>query len=561
MKFNSSTFSPLESKDEWTLMLKKFYWPLLYSPNPWEKIFSYNNFSTNQISRKNQIQLFDFFLVGIERRVNTDAEKILLAFVVLSKSVRKKFFFIKIFRPIRFRENMKFNLVTFCSLESTDEWTLMLKKFYWPLLYSQNQWEKIFFNKNFSTNQNSRKHEIQFIDFLLIGIDGRVNTDAEKILLTFVVFSKLVRKEFFFIKIFRPIRFRENMKFNLVTFCSLESTDEWTLMLKKFYWPLLYSQNQWEKIFFNKNFSTNQNSRKYEIQFIDFLLIGIDGRVNTDAEKILLTFVVFSKLVRKEFFFIKIFRPIRFREKLKFDSSTFSRLESTDKWPLMHKKFYWPLLYSQNQWEKIFFNKNFSTNQNSRKYEIQFIDFLLIGIDGRVNTDAEKILLTFVVFSKLVRKEFFFIKIFRPIRFREKLKFDSSTFSRLESTDKWPLMHKKFYWPLLYSRNRWEKKFSTNQISRKNQIQLFDFFLVGIERRVNIDAEKILLAFVVLSKSVRKKFFFLKIFRPIRLRQKIKFNQSIFCSLESTNEWTLMLRKLFSFSRDAFFPWRSDKNM
>ena len=58
-----------------------------------KSVFFLKNFSTNQISRKKQIQLFDFFLIGIERPVNTDTEKILLTFVVFSKSARKNFFY------------------------------------------------------------------------------------------------------------------------------------------------------------------------------------------------------------------------------------------------------------------------------------------------------------------------------------------------------------------------------------------------------------------------------------------------------------------------------------
>ena len=121
-------------------------------------------------------------------------------------------------------------------------------------------------------------------------------------------------------------------------------------------------------IFLYKNFSTNQNSRKNQIQLWDLLLIGIDGGANIDPVNVVFTFVLSSKSVRKRFFCIKIFRPIRIREKIKFNSSTFSPLESTDKWTLMLKKFYWPFLYFWNRGEKIFFcYKNFATNQNSRK--------------------------------------------------------------------------------------------------------------------------------------------------------------------------------------------------
>ena len=75
------------------------------------------------------------------------------------------------------------------------------------------------------------------------------------------------------------------------------------------------------------------------------------------------------------------------------------------------------------------------------------------------------------------------------------------------------------------------KFFQTVRIREKNQIQLFDFFLIGIKRSVNSDAERILLTFVVFSKSARKNFFFIKIFLPMRFREKIKFNYSIFLSL------------------------------
>ena len=58
-----------------------------------KKFFYPKDFLTNQNSRKNQIQLFDFFSFGIERPVDTGAEKILLTFIVFSKCPRKIFFF------------------------------------------------------------------------------------------------------------------------------------------------------------------------------------------------------------------------------------------------------------------------------------------------------------------------------------------------------------------------------------------------------------------------------------------------------------------------------------
>ena len=103
-----------------------------------------------------------------------------------------------------------------------------------------------------------------------------------------------------------------------------------------------------------------------------------------------------------------------------------------------------------------------------------------------MNSDAEKVLFTSLVHSKSDRKDFFLIKIFRPIRFREKIK--------------------------------------------------LNYLTIGIERPVNADAEKILLTFVALSKSGTKKLFFLKIFRPIRIREKIKFKPGTFSPLESRDQ-------------------------
>ena len=217
-----------------------------------------------------------------------------------------------------------------------------------------------------------------------------MNTDAKKVLMTFVVLSKFARKNFFF----------------------------------------------------SQNFSTNQNGRKNRIPLFDFLLIGIERPMNTDTKKILLTFVVLSKFARKIFFFLEIFRPINIREKIEFHYSIFYSLESRDQWPLMLKKFYWRLLYCRNPREKIFFfHENFWANQNWRKNRIQLFDFFVIRIERPMNTDAKKILFTFVVLSKSARKKLFF------------------------------------------SQNFW-----TNQNWRKNRIQLFDFFVIRIERPMNTDA-------------------------------------------------------------------------
>ena len=208
------------------------------------------NFSTNENSRENEIQLFHFFTIEIDGRLNTDAEKILLAFVVPSKLVRKKFFLIKIFWPIRIREKIQFNYSTFSQLESRDQWTLMLKKSYWLLFDVRNRWEKNFFSSKFFDQSNFEKK-------------------WNSVIRLFYNWNRRTSEQWCWK--------------NSIDLCCIHEIRE-------------------KKIFFLKNFSTNQNSRKNEIQFFHFFTIEIEGRVNTDAEKILLTFVVFSKSVRKNFF-------------------------------------------------------------------------------------------------------------------------------------------------------------------------------------------------------------------------------------------------------------------
>ena len=350
-------------------MLKKFHWPLLYSPNRGENIFFsskffsqsdfekkwnsvirlfchwnremseqwcrknsiclccifqigeknfffYENFSTNEILRKNQIQFFDYFVIGIERWVDSDAEKILLIFVVFSESGRKNFFFMKIFQPIRFREKIQFNYLIILSFESRDELTVMRKKFYWPFLYSSNRWEKIF----------------------------------------------------------QPVRFREKIKFNFSIILWLESSDESTVMLKKFYWSLLYSPNRGEKIFFLSKFFDQSDFEKKSNWIIRLFCHWNRGMSRQWCWKNSIDLCCILQIGEKIFFFLQ----------------------------------------------------NFSANQISKKIGTQLFDYFVIGIESLVNTDAEKILFAFVVFSKSGRKIFFYMRIFQPIRFRKKIELNFS---------------------------------------------------------------------------------------------------------------------------------------
>ena len=567
-----------------------------------KKVFFHQNFSTNQISRKNRDEFSDLLFIGIVRWVNTDAEKIPLTFVVFTKSVRKNFFSIKIFRPIRFREKMKLNYSIFFSVESrVQRAKIDAEKILFAFVVFTKS--KFFFKKNFSTNQNSRKIQIQFFHFFTIGIDERANSDAEKILLSVVVFTKSVGKNFFYEKFFDQSDFekksisiigpiahsnRERSRYwccknSIVLCCILQiggkkiifnlnfSTNQdsrknqielWDLLLigidggantdpvNVVFTFVLSSKSVTKRFFLYKNFSINQNSRKNQIELWDLLLIGIDGGANTDPVNVVFNFVLSSKSVTKRFLCIKIFRSIKIREK------TNSII---------------PLLYHWNrrtseQWcwknsidlcciheirgKKFFYYKNFSTNQNSRKNQIELWDLLLIGIDGGANTDPVNVVFTFVLSSKSVTKRFFCIKIFRPIRIREKT---NSIISLLyhwnrRTSEQWcwknsidfccihEIREKKFFY---------YKNFSTNQNSRKNQIELWDLLLIGIDGGANTDPVNVVFTFVLSSKSVAKRFFCIKIFRPIRIREKMKFNSSTFSPLESTDEWTLMLKKFY----------------
>ena len=490
MNFIYLIFFSFGSRDQWTLILKKFYWPLLYCRNSGEKIFFFpQNFSTNQNSRKMKFIYLIFCSFDSRDQWTLILKKFYWPLLYCRNSEKKFFFFLKIFRPIRIREKIEFHYSIFYSLESRDQWTLILKKFYWPLLYCRNSGEKIFFfPQNFSTNQNSRKMKFIFLfDFFLVRIERPMNTDTKKILLTFVVLSKFGRKNFF----------PQNSKF--------------------------FDQSEFEK---------------NEIHLFDFLLVRIERPMNTDAKKStydLCCIVEIREKNEKKFFFFwtltkkKFFdQSIRIGEKIEFHYSIFYSLESRDQWTLILKKFYWPLLYCRNSGEKIFFfPQNFSTNQNSRKMKFIYLIFCSFDSRDQWTLMLKKFYWPLLYCRNQREKNFFFYKIFRPIRIGEKIEFHYSIFYSLESRDQWTLILKKFYWPLLYCRNSGEKifffpsKFFDQSEFEKNEIHLFDFLLVRFERPMNTDAKKILLTSVVLSKSARKKFFFFtKFFDQSELEKK-----------------------------------------
>ena len=579
-------------------MLKKFHWPSLYSRNLWEKIFFSENFSTNQNSGKNEIRFFDFFLIGIERSVNSDAEKILLAFVVFSKSAGK-----------------------------------------------------IFFYQIFSTNQNSGKNQIQFFDFFVIGIERSVNCDAEKILLTFVVFSKSARK-IFFSEIFSTNHISRKNQIPFFYFFVIGIERSVNCDAEKILLTFVVFSKSARKIFFSQIFSTNQNSRKKQIQFFYFFVIEIERLANTDAEKIPLAFVVFSKSVRKNFFFWKFFNQSEFGKKWNsilrffphwnreiseqwcwknsiglccilqirgknfflsnfFNQSEFGKKsnsilrffchwnrEISELWcwknsidlccilQIREKNFFFWNFFNQSYFEKksnsilLFFchwnreiselwcwknsidlccilqirEKNFffSNFFNQSEFEKKTNSILLFFCHWNRKTSEHwcwKNSIGLRCILEICEKKFFFLKIFQPIRIREKMKFDSSIFSSLESRDQWTVMLKKFYWPLFYSPNPREKFFFIKffqPIRIREKIKFNSSIFLSLESR---DQWTVMLKKfywpLLYSPNPREKFFFLKFFQPIIFREKIKFHSSIFLSLESRDQWTVMLKKFY----------------
>ena len=472
-------------------MLKKFYWPLLYCRNSREKIFFFKqNFSTNQNSRKMKFIYLIFFSFRSRDQWTLMLKKFYWPMLYSRNPREKIFFFHKIFRPIRIREEWNSFIWFFSRSDRETAWTLMLKKFYWPLLYCRNSREKIFFFEKFL--DQSRKNKFQFFHFFSIGIHRPVDTDAQKNSIDLCCIVDSREKNFFLFSLNFSIN--QNSKFNYSIFCSFDRVNTDT---KKVLMTFAVLSKFARKIIFSSKFFHQSEFEKNEIHLFDFLLVRIERPMNTDAKKVLMTFVVLSKFAWKNFFFLQ----------------------------------------------------NFSPNRNWRKNRIPLFDFLLIGNERPMNTDTKKILLTFVVMSKFARKNFFFSsKFFDQSEFEKNeihlFDFLLVRFERPMNTDAKKILltsvvlsksgRKKFFFL---------QNFSTNQRSRKNRIQLFVFLLIGIERPMTTGAKKILFTFVVLSKLARKIFFFLEIFRPIRIREKIEFHYSIFFSLESRDQWTLMLKK------------------
>ena len=329
-----------------------------------------------------------------------DCLRIFISFVELSFSI------FDICRRRRIRENIKFNYSPFSSLETRDKWTVILRKIcfmqvireklisfgrkYFDQLEIEKIWKpierpyvhcnrersrywcwensidfccifqtrdkSIFSVKNFSTNNNSKKYESRFRDLLLIGIERGVDTDAEKIRFTFVVYSKRVTNRFFLLKIFPPIRIRENLKVDFATFYSLESREEWIQMLRKFYWVLFYIPNAWQIAFFFKKFF--DQSEFWENMKVHLATIfSLESR----QESILMlrkfhwSFLYTLNGWKTDFFHSKILRPIRIRENMKVDFATFCSLQSREESILMLRKFDWVLLCIPNAWQIDFF--------------------------------------------------------------------------------------------------------------------------------------------------------------------------------------------------------------
>ena len=208
----------------------------------------------------------------------------------------------------------------------------------------------------------------------------------------------VIRENPFFKDInFRPIRIRENMKVHLPTIFSLESRQESILMLRKFDWLLLYIPKAWQIDFFLEKFFHQSEFEKIWKSF---------WRQSAHWNRERTRYWCWENSID----FCSIFQT---RGKSIFSYKNFSTNQNSTKiWKSISGAFahwnrersrYWCWENSidfcsifQTRGKSIFSYKNFTTNQNSRKYESPFRELLLIGIERRVVTDAEKIRFTFV---------------------------------------------------------------------------------------------------------------------------------------------------------------------
>ena len=337
------------------------------------KIFFSEIFSTNQNSRKNQIQFFYFFVIEVERLANTDAEKIPLAFVVFSKSARKNFFFWKFFNQWDFEKKLNSILLFFChwNREISELWCWKNSIDLCCILQIR---EKNFFFWNFFNQSEFEKKSNSILLFFCHWNRKTSEHWCWKNYIDLRCIHQIREKKFFFLKIFQPMRFWEKIKFNYSIFLSFESRDERTVMLKKFYWTLLYSPNPREKFFLSKFF----NQWDFEKKSNSILRFFCHWNRETSEHwcwKNYIDLRCIHQICEKKFFFLKIFQPMRFREKIKFNSSIFFSLESRDQWTVMLKKFYWPLLHSRNPREKIFFLSKFFDQWDFEKKSNSILQF------------------------------------------------------------------------------------------------------------------------------------------------------------------------------------------
>ena len=269
-----------------------------------KKVFFLKNFSTNQISRKNQIQLLPLLSIGIERPVKTDAVKILLTPVVLPKSGKKKFFLIKIFQPIGIRQkksNSIIPLFLYWNRETSEHWcwkhsidlccTLEIwekKNFFFEKFFIQSDFEKkwnsiirffchwnremsehwcwknsidllcilqigekkfFFLSKFFNQSDFEKKSSLFISLFLHWNLETREHW-CWKYSIEFSCTLEIGKKKIFFLENFSTNQISRKNQIHCFTFSALESRDQWRRMLIKFYWPLLYSRNRGEKFLF-----------------------------------------------------------------------------------------------------------------------------------------------------------------------------------------------------------------------------------------------------------------------------------------------------------------------
>ena len=136
--------------------------------------------------------------------------------------------------------------------------------------------------KNFSTNENSRQSESQLVHFSHIGIERGVDLMIRKLDCVSFEAGNRTKPASFYEKLLDQSEFekKSNSIFRFLSHWNRERGWHWWLENSIMFSLIHVIGEKW--LFFIKNFSTNQNSRKNQTQLFDFCFIGIERGVDTD---------------------------------------------------------------------------------------------------------------------------------------------------------------------------------------------------------------------------------------------------------------------------------------